>query len=329
MANDIRQNMQRDEYLARINRVIDYIEKNLDGDLSLQKLASVANFSRFHFHRIFKSMVNETLNRFIQRVRVEKAASQLISNPRKSITEIALDTGFSGSASFARAFREIFQMNASTYRSSAKNTQSNIRETDSKIRKPIGKNREDALEFSFYIDAQTHYPTWRIQMNAQPEMKVEVKEMPEFTVAYVRHIGPYKGDSALFESMFNKIMTWAGPRGLLQIPETKVLSVYHDDPKVTDENKLRTSACISIPDDTPVDGEIGKMTLPGGQFAVARFELKDDEYEAAWDALMGGWLPDSGYQPDDRLCYELCHTSPKDNPEGRSKVDICIPVKPL
>ncbi len=321
--------MQRDEYLARINRVIDYIEKNLDGDLSLQKLASVANFSRFHFHRIFKSMVNETLNRFIQRVRVEKAASQLISNPRKSITEIALDTGFSGSASFARAFREIFQMNASTYRSSAKNTQSNIRETDSKIRKPIGKNREDALEFSFYIDAQTHYPTWRIQMNAQPEMKVEVKEMPEFTVAYVRHIGPYKGDSALFESMFNKIMTWAGPRGLLQIPETKVLSVYHDDPKVTDENKLRTSACISIPDDTPVDGEIGKMTLPGGQFAVARFELKDDEYEAAWDALMGGWLPDSGYQPDDRLCYELCHTSPKDNPEGRSKVDICIPVKPL
>jgi len=329
MANDIRQNMQRDEYLARINRVIDYIEKNLDGDLSLQKLASVANFSRFHFHRIFKSMVNETLNRFIQRVRVEKAASQLISNPRKSITEIALDTGFSGSASFARAFREIFQMNASTYRSSAKNTQSNIRETDSKIRKPIGKNREDALEFSFYIDAQTHYPTWRIQMNAQPEMKVEVKEMPEFTVAYVRHIGPYKGDSALFESMFNKIMTWAGPRGLLQIPETKVLSVYHDDPKVTDENKLRTSACISIPDDTPVDCEIGKMTLPGGQFAVARFELKDDEYEAAWDALMGGWLPDSGYQPDDRLCYELCHTSPKDNPEGRSKVDICIPVKPL
>jgi len=329
MANDIRQNMQRDEYLARINRVIDYIEKNLDGDLSLQKLASVANFSRFHFHRIFKSMVNETLNRFIQRVRVEKAASQLISNPRKSITEIALDTGFSGSASFARAFREIFQMNASTYRSSAKNTQSNIRETDSKIRKPIGKNREDALEFSFYIDAQTHYPTWRIQMNAQPEMKVEVKEMPEFTVAYVRHIGPYKGDSALFESMFNKIMTWAGPRGLLQIPETKVLSVYHDDPKVTDENKLRTSACISIPDDTPVDGEIGKMTLPGGQFAVARFELKDDEYEAAWDALMGGWLPDSGYQPDDRLCYELCHTSPKDNPEGGSKVYICIPVKPL
>ena len=78
-----------------------------------------------------------------------------------------------------------------------------------------------------------------------------------------------------------------------------------------------------------LDGEIGKMTLSGGQFAIGHFELKSDEYEAAWDTLMGGWLPDSGYQPDDRLCYELFHTSPKDDPEGRSKVDICIPVKPL
>jgi AraC family transcriptional regulator len=89
------------------------------------------------------------------------------------------------------------------------------------------------------------------------------------------------------------------------------------------------SACITIPANTPVDGEIGKMILPGGQFAVARFELKNDEYEAAWDALMGVWLPESGYQPDDRLCYELCHTSPKEDPEGRAKVDICVPVKPL
>jgi len=329
MTDNAKHNLQRQEYLARINRVIDYIEKNLDGDLSLQKLARVANFSRFHFHRIFKSMLNETLNRFIQRVRVEKAASQLVSNPRKSITEIALDTGFSGSASFARAFREIFQMSASDYRLAGKNVQSNIGKTVSNNRKTISNIQEDAREFSFYIDSQTRNPIWRIQMNAQPEMKVEVKNMPEFTVAYVRHIGPYKGDGALFESLFNKLMTWAGPRGLLQFPETKVLSVYHDDPKVTDETKLRTSACITIPGNTPVDGEIGKMTLPGGQFAVARFELKHDEYEAAWDALMGVWLPQSGYQPDDRLCYELCHTSPKDDPEGRAKVDICVPVKPL
>jgi AraC family transcriptional regulator len=329
MTDYIRQRMQREEYLARINRVIDYIENNIDGDLSLENLSKIANFSRFHFHRIFKSMLNETLNSFIQRVRIEKAATQLVSNPRKTITEIALDTGFSGSATFARAFRELFNMSASTYRSVGKQTPSNMGKSDSKKGKTIGKNRQDILEFSFYIDAQTQNPTWRIQMKAKPAMKVEVKEMPAFTVAYVRHIGPYKGDSALFDGLFNKLMTWAGPRGLLRFPDTKVLSVYHDDPKITDETKLRTSACITIPEDAAVGGEIGKMTLQGGQFAVASFELKSDEYEDAWDELMGAWMPDSGYQPDDRLCYELCHTSPKDHPEGRSRVDICVPVKPL
>jgi len=46
----------------------------------------------------------------------------------------------------------------------------------------IGKIHEDTLEFSVYTDAQTNTPTWRIQMNAQPEMKVEIKEMPELNV---------------------------------------------------------------------------------------------------------------------------------------------------
>ena len=81
--NDSRQKYQRDEYIFRVNRVIDYIETNIDKDLSLEDLARIANFSQFHFHRIFRAIVGETLNRFIQRMRVEKAATQLMANPKK------------------------------------------------------------------------------------------------------------------------------------------------------------------------------------------------------------------------------------------------------
>jgi AraC family transcriptional regulator len=45
-----------EEYRSRINRVIDYIEANIDRDLSLPELAEVAHFSPFHFHRIFRAM---------------------------------------------------------------------------------------------------------------------------------------------------------------------------------------------------------------------------------------------------------------------------------
>ncbi len=158
---------------------------------------------------------------------------------------------------------------------------------------------------------------------------VEIKEMPDLEVAYIRNIGPYQGDGSLFEDLFTRLMTWAGPRGLLLFPETQVLCVYHDDPDITDDEKLRLSACITVPPKTEASGEVGRMAVPGGKFAVARFELKEDEYEDAWKAFMNGWMPESGFQPDDRLCYELYHNDPKTHPENKHIVDICLPVKPL
>ena len=103
---------QKEEYISRINRVMDYIQENLDRLMTLEQLASVACFSPFHFHRIFRAIVGETLAHFIQRVRVEKAASTLLVNPKASVTAIALDCGFGSSAAFARVFREAYGMSA-------------------------------------------------------------------------------------------------------------------------------------------------------------------------------------------------------------------------
>ncbi|MFP4469190.1 MAG: AraC family transcriptional regulator [Bacteroidales bacterium] len=63
----------RQEYIARINRVMDFVERNLSADLNLETLAGVANFSPFHFHRLFSAMTGETLNHFIRRARLERA----------------------------------------------------------------------------------------------------------------------------------------------------------------------------------------------------------------------------------------------------------------
>ena len=95
----------RSEYQLRINRVVDHIEAHLAEPLPLEALAKVAAFSPFHFHRIFLAMVGETPQRFIQRLRVEKAATDLRLRPHVSVTEVALEAGFSSSAAFARAFR--------------------------------------------------------------------------------------------------------------------------------------------------------------------------------------------------------------------------------
>jgi AraC family transcriptional regulator len=141
----------------------------------------------------------------------------------------------------------------------------------------------------------------------------------------VRHIGPYKGDEALFGRLFGNLCTWAGPRSLIG-KEAKFLTVYHDDPKITEESKLRISVSLVVPPNTQVNGEIGKMTIPGGKYALSRFVLAKDEFMQAWDWLYGTWLPQSGYQPDDKPCFELFPEEPKD---GKYTVDIYAPVKPL
>ena len=78
-----------------------------------------------------------------------------------------------------------------------------------------------------------------------------------------------------------------------------------------------------------MDGPANTMTVSGGRYAVARFELKEDEFAEAWDLLVGGWLPQSGYQPADGPYYELYHNNPEEHPERIHILDICIPVKPL
>jgi len=321
----------RAEYISRINRVIDYIDHNIENELSLEKLAGVAGFSPFHFHRIFAAMTGETLTQYIQRIRVEKAAGYLVHNPGKSVTEIALDCGFSGSSAFARAFKAVFGMSASEWRDGGYKQDRKIGKTDSKDSQQLGKQGEDFDKASCYIESEIFNQKWRIQMKGKSDIKaeVEVKDIPEFHVAYVRHVGPYKGDAELFGRLFGKLARWAGPRGLLNSPDARFMAVYHDDPNVTDECKLRTDVCVIVPKDTPVDGEIGKMTIAAGKYAVAQFELANDEYEDAWNALYGGWLPESGYQPADGPCYELYLNNPEEHPQKKCITAIHVPVKPL
>lgn len=68
------QDRSRIEYRSRINRVMDYIDQHLDQTLELKTIAEIANFSPFHFHRIFTFLIGETPIDYIQRIRVEKAA---------------------------------------------------------------------------------------------------------------------------------------------------------------------------------------------------------------------------------------------------------------
>src|SRR5499433_3474460 len=106
----------RQEYVRRVNRVIDHIGARLGEELTLSALAHVAAFSPFHFHRVFRAVTGETLFAFIQRLRLERSAGVLAAASDRSVLEVALDHGFASAATFARAFKAHFCMSATAWR---------------------------------------------------------------------------------------------------------------------------------------------------------------------------------------------------------------------
>lgn len=300
----------RREYQRRISLAVDYINQHLDSDISPEHVASVAQFSKFHFYRLFKAMTGDSVLGFVRRLRLERAASQLRYDERKSITAIALDARFATTQSFAKAFQKRFLVSPSQYR--------------------LLPERSDGHPQSTFGN-----DSWRIdndnavsQKNKKQLMNITVKELPEKHVAYIRRFGPYGLDIGPY---FQKLAAWAGPRGLIKA--AAMFGTYWDNPEITPPEKCRTDACLEVPQGTEVGGEVVLQTLPGGQYAVYRVALlateDGNEFYATWQSIYTDWLPDSGYQPDDKPAYENYLAYPEDHSEGKWDVEICIPVKPL
>jgi AraC family transcriptional regulator len=186
------------EYTQRIDRVIDYLRENLHRPVKLAELADVACFSEFHFHRIFTAVSGETLNQFTNRLRLEKAA-RLLRYSEQSVTEIALECGFSSSATFSRAFRGGYETSPREFRKSGEIKKS-------KIRKEL-----------FPQDA------YGLVMSAEEKraaFPVKLVDLPERQVAYIRVTNAFEMERVL--GALKTLMEWAKAQGIFSDGEASL-----------------------------------------------------------------------------------------------------------
>ena len=299
------------EYVRRVNRVIDHVRDHLGEDLSLAALARLAAFSPFHFHRVFRAVTGETVFGFIQRLRIERAAHILRNDAERSVLEVALDHGFGSAATFARAFRARFGTTATAWRTAAARQE----------RKP-GKAIRKERKASAGRGADT-----RRRNAKEAAMNVQVRQTQPYHVAYMRYVGPY-GPHGIPE-LWMKLRTWIDAHGLAS-PDTVTLGVAHDDPSITAPAQCQYDACVIVPTDFAADRAVNVMDVAGGRCAVAQFEGTAHEIQGAWDRVFAAWLPGSGYQPDDRPCYELYRGNPMTaSGQGAFRCELYLPVRPL
>jgi AraC family transcriptional regulator len=305
------------EYEKRVNRVIDYVRQHLAEELTLATLARVAAFSPFHFHRVFASITGETLFGFI-RQRIEKAAGALLSGRDRSILEVALDHGFSSAATFARAFRAHFGMSATQWRGGGAERWRDRQERERKPGKQV-RNRGKAR-------ARGRPDTSRKPTREAP-MNVHVRQLPAYHVAYMRYVGPY-GPHGIPE-LWTRLRRWMETREL-PLEATVRLGVAHDDPRITAAEQCRYDACVVVDPSFAPDRWVNVMDIPAGRYAVSEFTGGPHEIGDVWDRVFSAWLPTSGYQPDDRPCFEVYRGRPTAAAApGTLHCELCLPVRPL
>ncbi len=306
------------EYEQRVNRVIDHVRAHLAEELSLATLARVAAFSPFHFHRVFRAVTGETLFGFIQRQRIEKAAGALRQHSGLSALAVALDHGFASAATFARAFRARFGMTATQWRAGGAERW--------RARQARGRKPGKPLRKSGKARRAGRVDTPRNPRREEP-MRVQVRDLPAFHIAYMRSVGPYGAHG--IPALWRRLRTWMEPRGLCR-PDRPRLGIAYDDPAITAAARCHYDAGVVVPPDFAPDRWVNVTDVAAGPHAVAAFAGTAHDIERAWDHVFSAWLPGSGYEPDDWPCYELYLGNPADAAKpDRFRCELCLPVRPL
>ena len=95
-----------ENYAEKFSYVLKYIEQNYMYNITLDELAGMAGYSKYHFSRMFKKYCHTSFVSFLNKRKI-KAAELLLVNEDISVTEAAMQVGFSSLTTFNRVFREI------------------------------------------------------------------------------------------------------------------------------------------------------------------------------------------------------------------------------
>ncbi|WP_019639817.1 AraC family transcriptional regulator [Paenibacillus fonticola] len=299
------------DYKERIDRVVKYIEDNSNQKLNLDILAGVSNFSKYHFTRIFTSIVGVTPVAFVNRERLQKAVYLLVET-NKTILEISNQCGFESVSTFNALFKKHYSKTPSDVRN-------NLRK-NSNFSLHLSNKQEELFSLQDYNRKKENGLLKRAWENM-----ITIKQLPEHEVAYVRHVGSYLDTHVAWD----KLGRWASQQGLTS-ENQHFIGISLDDGNLVDEFACRYDACVTLP--SGFDRQEHKMhvefkTLPGGMYALYSYYDTIDRFVLTYQNVFGLWLPNSEYDADDRSCLEFCLNDPAKDQEGKCKVDLYIPIK--
>lgn len=300
------------DHVSVIEEAVSWLYDNPDARPSAAEVAARYGYSPDHFGRVFRAVAGEALGDFLARRPLERAASRLMKCPSMSVTDIAVEAGYS-SSNFAVAFKRRYGLAPSAYR-----------------RDPAGAvpdRYRAALERIAFLRAGgargaaasgatgADYPSGA----ADPlEDACSVRVIETMHLFRERFRGPYPALGPAWRSFC--LRAQARFPGL----ETRFVGISQDDPMVSDPERSVYDLCCTVP--APGRGP-SYLTIPRRAYAVNAYDAALSELIHGFNDLVAVWMPRHGLQPADGPVLELYRPVPR--PEGFIACDICVPVDVL
>ncbi len=288
----------RTDYAQRLNQVIDHIQRHPDSDLSLSALAKVANFSPFHFHRIFRAHTGRTLNAYVAQSRVERALFVMRTSPRKRLSQVAFECGFDSPSTFSKAFRSAYGVSPSRADVSA------LTQRPSAFPLPPPMPPRPAR-------------SWRIS----------IKQRHAMDIAYVRVTGGYLNPQLLVEGYLT-LQQWIDDTGISR-RTSLLIGMSMDDPDITPLSECRYDFCTTVPSTTKRSPGMSRGSIPAARWASIRVTGDLQDVDDAWTHLFRDWLPASGWQAAPLPAMEIFRQRPEEIGWDRFDLECWLPVTPL
>ncbi|NOZ52776.1 MAG: AraC family transcriptional regulator [Gammaproteobacteria bacterium] len=284
----------KNRHKNKINNVLVYIQGNIGRQLTLEKLASISHISPYHFHRIFKAEVGESLNSYVKRIRLEQGAFQL-KYTNKLIADIAVACGYQNGESFSKAFKQFFNCSPSSFK----------------------HNKVSAIVKQSNAQAQ-------ILAKQLPVIQpIDIRILPKEKVIFVRKIGNYKKAAA---DAWVTLLNYAYKNELMYF-DAKQIGITYDSPSITCENNIRYDACLKIEKELQPEGDIGLQYTHGGRYAVFVHQGPYENMCTTYEKIYSSWLPESNEALYNSPSFSLYVNNMNTVKEDELLTEIHIPLE--
>ena len=253
-------------YYQRFVQVINYIDDNLEQELSVKKLSQVAHLSKYHFHRQFSALFDMNLARYIRLCRDKQAGFKLAYRPEYKVIDIAFSCGFDSPEAFSRAFKKTIGQSPSAFR----------------------KNPD------WKAWHQYHQPMTELRIKKMKKLeknyKTNIVNFDETSIAVLTH----KGAPELIGQSIKQFITW---RRANKLPPSisRTFNLVYDDPTTTVPDDYRFDLCASTNQAVQSNAQgVVNSIIPSGKCVVIRHVGSDDELGEVANYLYGQWLEKSG-----------------------------------